>query len=204
MTHEFDQEYWERHWNAGGAAVGVGRMSANPYVATETAGLTVGSALDAGCGNGGEALWLAQRGWQVTGADISASALATAGARARESGLEGAVEWVEADLATWEPGRTWDLVVTSYAHPATGQLDFYRWIGEWVAPGGTLLIIGHGHDDHTGHGHPEHATATVDGAAALFGGSGWEIDASYETTRVVETGRGRTELNDVVVRARRV
>lgn len=168
--HEFDKTYWEDHWAphtagpAGAAGVG-GQLPVNPYLLVETEHLPAGTALDAGCGTGAEALWLAEHNWQVTGADISAAALAAATDRAANRGLSGRVKWVEADLTTWEPGRCWDLVVTSYAHSQTGQLAFYQRLGSWVAPGGTLLIVGHLHNSHNSRhgdhhgsssGHPEH------------------------------------------------
>ena len=106
-------------------------------------GLVPGTALDAGCGAGAEAIWLASRGWQVTAADISSEALARAAERAAAAGGRPCVEWVEADLSVWEPGTRFDLVTTHYAHPAMPQLEFYDRIAEWVAPGGTLLIVGH-------------------------------------------------------------
>ena len=174
----------------------------NPYLPAETAHLPVGTALDAGCGTGAEARWLAQRGWHVTGADISATALAAATARTEDADLAGQVEWVEADLSRWEPVRTWDLVLTSYAHPRTGQLAFYERIASWVAPGGSVLIVGHLHTLHTAHDHPEEATASLADACGLFAGPDWRVDASYEHTRAVDAGC-RTELHDVIVRAHR-
>lgn len=210
--HRFDREYWERHWTSGTVTgEGPGQpMPVSPYLETETGHLQTGSALDAGCGTGTEALWLAHRGWQVTGADLSATALATAAARAEDEGLAGRVSWTETDLSRWEPGRTWDLVVTHYAHPASGQLAFYERIASWVAPGGTLLIVGHLHGqdaghtaDHTGSGHPEGSTATRDGITGLLSVPGWSVERSYQTTRTVEA-RGRSvTLRDVVVRAAR-
>ena len=138
-----DGRYWEEHWQSLGAdAIG---EAANPYVVAETSGLGRGTALDAGCGAGAEAVWLAEQGWDVTGADISPTALAKARRRAEAAGLGSAVRWVEADLMAWEPGERWDLVMTSYAHPPSSQVEFYRRISRWVAPGGTLLVVGHLH-----------------------------------------------------------
>ena len=118
----------------------------NPYLAREISGLVPGTALDAGCGAGAEAIWLASHGWQVTAADISSEALARAAERAAAAGgWPSACEWVEADLSVWEPGTRFDLVTTHYAHPAMPQLEFYDRIAGWVAPGGTLLIVGHLH-----------------------------------------------------------
>jgi len=65
---EFDKRYWEDHWDPESASPQ--DLPANPYLAAETVRLPVGTALDAGCGVGTEALWLAAHGWQVTGADI--------------------------------------------------------------------------------------------------------------------------------------
>ena len=76
MTHGFDKDFWERHWQQGQAG-GPGSMGGNPpnpYLARETSGLTPGTALDAGCGGGAEAIWLASHGWHVTAADISSEA----------------------------------------------------------------------------------------------------------------------------------
>jgi hypothetical protein len=67
MTHEFDAHYWEKHWQqAPRGGPGTRAMAEpNPYLVRETASIPPGTALDAGCGEGGEAIWLASRGWQV-------------------------------------------------------------------------------------------------------------------------------------------
>ena len=134
------------------------KLPVNPYLLVETDRLTPGTALEAGCGEGTEALWLAERGWQVTGADISSTALKAARERGAELELADRVEWVEADLMRWEHERQWDLVVTHYAHADLGQLALYEQLSQWVAPGGTLLIVGHA----GGHGH-EHDVPHGDG-----------------------------------------
>lgn len=186
-------------------------MPVNPYLAPETTALRVGTALDAGCGTGTEARWLAAQGWRVTGADISAQVLARSAEHTAAAGLGDQVEWIEADLARWEPERTWDLVVTNYAHPDTGQLTFYQRIAWWVAPGGSILIVGHRHGSGNGHhrdseyggAHPEAATATLADIAMLFPAPQWSIDTSYENTRTVHTGPRSRELDDVIFRAHR-
>lgn len=155
---------------------------ANPYLAQELRDLAPGTALDAGCGAGAEAAWLASRGWSVTGVDISAEGLAVARRR------EPAVEWIEADLTTWHPGRPFDLVMTHYAHPAMPHLEFYDRIAQWVAPGGALLIVGHLDDGH----HP----ASVSLADVVSRLDGWRIDSAGEYAR--------GSLSDVVVRATKV
>lgn len=181
-------------------------MPVNPYLPAETSQLSGGTALDAGCGTGAEALWLAEQGWQVTGADVSGGALAVAARRAAVASLSSPVEWLEVDLARWQPDRTWDLVVTSYAHPDIGQLAFYRHIAGWVAQRGTLLIVGHlaGSGGGHAHYHPEGATATEAEITELFAAEEWSIDASYQTTRTVDTGGAALPLRDVIVRAHRI
>lgn len=175
----------------------------NPYVQSETTHLPPTTALDAGCGAGSEAMWLAEQGWRVTAADISENVLAIARARSTAAGLGGRIEWIEADLSHWEPARTWDLVVTSYAHSELSQLDFYRRIASWVAPGGTLLIVGHLHGaEYHGQDHPEAATATLTGIASLFVEPDWLIEAAYDNTRTSHPGGNAVHLRDVIVRAR--
>jgi SAM-dependent methyltransferase len=205
MTQQFDQAYWESHW---GQADGHGTGPPSPYLAREVGNLTPGTALDAGCGEGAEAIWLAAKGWQVTAADISTEALSRAAAHAATSGTAPAqIRWVEADLSFWEPGTRFDLVTTHYAHAAIAQLALYERISHWVAPGGTLLIVGHRHSAETaGHGHhpPEKASVTAGDITAALGAGGWDIVTVEEPTRTLTSGDGRTvQLDDVIVRATR-
>lgn len=199
--HNFDKTYWERHWAPADAQQS---LPVNPYLPVETADLEVGTALDAGCGTGTEALWLAAQGWDVTGADIAHPALLTAQNRAAAAGLSDQIEWVEVDVARWQPGRTWDLVVTNYAHPDSGQLDFYRHIASWVAPGGTLLIVGHLHRSDHSHDHPDAATVTLPAIMDTFSDPPWQISAGYNNTRSMLVGDRTVELHDVVVRVQRI
>lgn len=219
MTHQFDREFWELHWRAGGAGGpgSMGRNRPNPYLARELGGLPPGTALDAGCGAGAEAVWLAECGWRVTAVDISTEALARAAEHAAVSGARDLVEWIEADLCAWEPRRQFDLVTTHYAHPALPQLEFYGRLASWVAPGGTLLIVGHrsradadGHrpgDEHRrgdGHGEqpPAEASATVAAVAATLDAKRWEVGTAEEGRRTLGGEGGReVVLHDVVVRA---
>lgn len=199
MSEEFDRAFWQRHWQDADHG---GALPVHPFLAREVAGLSPGAALEAGCGTGAEALWLAAAGWEVTGADVSAEALSRARAAAEQVGLD--VTWVEADLTTWEPPTSYDLVTTHYAHPAMPQLDFYARLAGWVAPAGTLLVVGHRHGAGHGHAHdrdhgpPEHATVTAQSVRALFDSQAWEVVTAEETDREVRPGK---VLRDVVVRA---
>lgn len=215
--HGFDKDFWDQHWRQAPESVAAGagrRPPPNPHLVRETQELVPGTALDAGCGEGAEATWLASRGWDVTAADISAEALARAAARAvaGDAGAQagtayGRVRWIEADLSVWEPDMPFDLVITHYAHPAMPQLAFYERIAGWVAPGGTLLVVGHlHHDGATGHGEhpPAEASVVADDITAGLDDALWEVVTAGEHARTA-TGPGgaAVALQDVVVRATR-
>jgi SAM-dependent methyltransferase len=214
MTQDFDKDYWEAHWQQAKA----GReIVPNPHLARETSGLVPGTALDAGCGEGAEAIWLATQGWQVTAADISAAVLSRASERATSGGgAPERVQWVEADLSVWEPGKQFNLVTTLYAHPAMPQPAFYERISDWVAPGGTLLIVGHLHTpDTTGHGNshgqrgrghhpPEEASVTAASITGELDPTKWDVVTAEEYSRTLTNRAGRAiHLHDFVVRATR-
>ena len=210
MTHSFDKDYWEQHWHGAPETdpAAAAESLPNPYVQRIARQLSAGPALDAGCGTGTEALELAAHGWDVVGADISSTALETASRHAADRSLSGSVTWAEADLVSWEPGRRFDLVMTNYAHPATPQLAFYQRIMDWVAPDGTLLIIGHAHDPAamTAHGHrpPGEATVTAADVAALLDPVEWTVTSADTQFRTVTAPDGQTvTLPDVVVQAAR-
>lgn len=147
-TPTYDRDFWEQLWTRTlrQRAGGVARRPPNAHLTREVSGLKPGRALDAGCGHGSDALWLAARGWQVTAVDFSAAALAHARSTAEGAGagVAGRVDWVEADLASWtpQPGQ-FDLVVCLYVHVAGSVQEMVRRIGAGVAPGGTLLLVGH-------------------------------------------------------------
>ena len=232
MTPDFDKGYWEDHWQPGRPA-GPGSLGDNPpspYLAEQLGGLAAGRALDAGCGAGAEAIWLAERGWRVTAADISAQALARAAGRAAAAGVAELVDWVEADLSVWEPGHDVDLVMTHYAHPSIPQLEFYDRLAAWVAPAGTLLIVGHlrqhdGNGNGHGHGHdhgaghrtgqaeedhahgqqpPAEASVTAADITARLDPAAWQVVTALEQSRTMTGEGGRAvQLRDVVVRATR-
>jgi SAM-dependent methyltransferase len=202
MTHGFDKDYWESHWRQAAGHGAESEIEANPYLARELGRLSPGTAFDAGCGEGAEARWLASIGWQVTAADISVAALA----RATKEGVAAErVRWVEADLSVWESDEQFDLVTTHYAHPAIPQLAFYQRISGWVAPRGTLLIVGHRHPsgqhDHAQNS-PDEASVSAASITAVFDSAEWEIVTAEEPHRALTNRAGQAvELDDVVVRA---
>lgn len=208
MTQSFDRDYWDQHWQAdpAGAPPAMAVSPPNPHLVREIDDLEPGTALEAGCGAGAEVMWLASRGWHVTGVDIAHEALARAAERADVSGVADQVHWVHADLTAWEPGTTYDLVTTHYAHPAMPQLEFYDRIATWVAPGGTLLIVGHLHGQGNGGDEPPpaSASATVPEITTRLDPTVWDVVTAEDSNRTLSSrGRSAVTLHDVVVRAKR-
>ncbi|WP_203823323.1 bifunctional NAD(P)/FAD-dependent oxidoreductase/class I SAM-dependent methyltransferase [Actinoplanes palleronii] len=121
----------------------------NVQLVAEAAGLPAGRALDVGCGEGADAAWLAERGWQVTGTDISTVALERAAGHATAAGLAERITFTHADLRADPPAeRSYDLVSAHFMHlPGPARRELYARLAAAVRPGGTLLIVGHHPDD---------------------------------------------------------
>ncbi|WP_369068666.1 class I SAM-dependent methyltransferase [Kineococcus terrestris] len=122
----------------------------NAQLVDLAAGLAPGTALDVGCGEGGDIVWLAQRGWRVTGADFSDNGLARAARHAEQAGVGDRLERWRVDAREFDAGgRTWDLVTTHFLHPPdAGMTDVVRRLAAAVAPGGHLLVVGHSPSQH--------------------------------------------------------
>ena len=174
----------------------------NPVLVAETTGLQPGTALDAGAGEGGDAFWLAARGWQVTAADISSVAIDRAARRASERGL--AITWLHANLAKVPAPGTYDLVTTHYLHvPKPEQGSLFRHLAAAVAPGGTLLVVGHDPSDMPRPELAEFGWMAQEVAAAL--GEGWTIEAVGVRPRQAAGPDGDAiTINDAILRARRL
>ena len=132
----------------------------NIWVEQLTQDLPPGKALDVAAGEGRNALWLAARGWHATAMDFSAVALQRADSLARQrlSDDAGILLTLEADVETWvPPARSYDLVLVAYLHlPARQRSAVMSAAAEAVAPGGTLLVVGHDLANlSSGHGGPQ-------------------------------------------------
>jgi SAM-dependent methyltransferase len=143
----FDAAFWDARYSSAHAL-----WSGNPnhHLVAEVggpAGLAPGTALDAGAGEGADAIWLAERGWQVTAVDVSGVALGRAAEHAAKAGDEVAarIRWLREDLIEWAPpGRAYDLVTSQYIHlPGALRHTFFARLAAAVRDGGTLLIVGH-------------------------------------------------------------
>ena len=121
---------------------------ANPTMTEVVSALPDGSrgdVLELGCGEGGDAVWLAEHGWRVTAVDISASATTRAAAGAAEKGVGDRITWVTDDLTTWTTDDTFDLVTATFFHSAVAlpRTRILRRAADRIRPGGHMLIISH-------------------------------------------------------------
>lgn len=119
---------------------------ANARLTEVVADLAPGTALDLGCGPGGDTLWLARRGWRVTAADRSGDAITRLAGRARALGLGDRVTAERHDLAETFPAGRFDLVSAHYLHAsfAVPRARVLRRAAEALSPGGRLLVVDHG------------------------------------------------------------
>lgn len=196
MTALFDEAFWNDRYRDSDS---VWSGNPNPVLVAEVSDLPVGRALDIGSGEGADVMWLARRGWTVTGADISVVALDRA--RSRSADVAGLITWEHHDFLDWTPeASSFDLVSAQFMHLPSEQFDrLFRALARAVAPGGTLLVVAH---QPNGHLDPDFFTSAADLAATL------------DTTHwdVLEAGpRARTGAADVnghlvdeVLRMRRI
>ncbi len=192
------REDWDRRY------AGVENLwSAKPnrFLVAEVEGLAPGRALDLACGEGQNAIWLAGAGWRVEGVDYSSVAIAKARARAARDGVD--ATFAEADLVEYEPDPSaYDLVLMLYLHlPAEEHRLVLARAARSLAPGGTLVLLGHDLLNATeGVGGPSDASLlyTPDIAGEL---PDLEIEKAERVFRDV-AGADRPAI-DCLVRARR-
>ena len=177
----------------------------NVFVVRELGGLAPGRALDLGAGEGRNAIWLAERGWQVTAVDFSAVALAKAARLAAGRGVTG-ITWVTADLRGYQPPPgSFDLVLLAYIHLPPAESDaLLHAAATALAPGGTLLVIGHDRDNIAhGYGGPQEPTVLYQAAEVVAALPGLIIVQAGQERRPVPTGEGERTAIDTLVLARR-
>lgn len=191
----FDQDFWNDLYSERST---IWSGNPNPVLVHEVSGLTPGTALDVGCGEGADSYWLADQGWTVTGADISAVALD----RARANQGSRSIEWEEVDLLTWAPPiRSFDLISAQFFHlPPQELAETTARFADAIAPGGHLLVVGHSPDDvlAAAHGSPERLfqpSAIVEAA-----GSEFEVRVAEHRSRMADD----QERIDTVVLLQRV
>ena len=139
---------WDERYSEAGQLWG---LEPNRFLVEVAEDLPRGSVLDLGCGQGRNSVWLASRGFEVTGLDLSPVAVEQGARFAKDVGVD--VEFAAADITTWRPeGRTWDVVLLSYIHlPEAGRMKVHATAVESLAPGGRVIVIAH-HLDNLEHG----------------------------------------------------
>ncbi|MCX5416857.1 cyclopropane-fatty-acyl-phospholipid synthase family protein [Streptomyces sp. NBC_00059] len=184
--------------------------SGNPNVALvrEVEELRPGRALDLGCGEGADAVWLARQGWTVTATDISRVALGRAAGHASDAGVEDRIDWQWHDLGASFPDGEFDLVSAQFLH-SMGDLpreEILRRAASAVAPGGVLLIVGHAGFPSWEHDHADMQLPTTDevlSSLELPEGE-WEVLVSAEHERVQNDPDGNpTTRTDNALKVRR-
>jgi len=198
-----DREEWN-HRYAGRELVWTAEP--NRFLVAETSGLGPGRALDLACGEGRNAVWLAERGWQVTGVDFSERGLEKAEELAEARGVE--CRWVAADLGDYRPdARAYELVLLFYLQvPAPLRRSIVRAAAEAVAPSGTLLLVAHDRDNlELGYGGPQYPEVLMaaDDVVEDLAGTGLRIERAERLERPVETPDGERIALDALVRATR-
>ncbi len=194
-----DPTWWEERYRSRDA-LWSGHVNAS--LAQVACDLPPGTALDAGAGEGGDAVWLAARGWRVTAVDASRTALDRGAAEATRRGLE--ITWAQADLRTWAPPARYDLVTSHYLHAEGGR--GWRWLADAVAPRGTLLVVGHDLSDLDGpvpRPYLERLGHTADQVAADLDPGEWESIEPQVLERTVPHDGVDVTVRDAVLVARR-
>lgn len=202
IEQEWDQRYSEndRIWSG----------QPNQALVAEVADLPPGRALDVGCGEGADVVWLARQGWDVTGLEVSGVALQRARQHTDEAGV--AVRWVHSGLveAALAPAG-FDLVSAHY--PALLHTDDHaceRALLRAVAPGGTLLLVhhvlgpvdaAHAHEHQVGFDPADYVMP--DDVARLLD-EDWLVQVDEVRPRHLTTGAGAGHSEDRVLRARRL
>jgi SAM-dependent methyltransferase len=194
-------------WNARYAAAAdahnsVWSVEPNAWVAATIGPLPPGSAVDLGCGEGRNAIWLASLGWVATGVDFSAAGIDVAAARARQAGVD--VAWHVADATTWRATTPVDLVLIAYLH--LSEEDLLRAVANAIAsltPGGRLVMIGHDRTNVTdGVGGPQRPEILYSPDLLARAAEGLIIETCERVMRPVETADGVRSAIDTTLVAR--
>ena len=178
---------------------------ANRFLVAEVEGLAPARGLDVGTGEGRNAVWLAERGWRVTGVDFSDVGLAKARQLAAARGVE--VDWVLADLRRYRPEpRSFELVVVLYLHlPADERRQVLTSVAEGLDDGGTLVVLGHDRTNLTeGHGGPQDPAILFTPEEVvddLEEARGLAVLRAERVARPVRTDAGERTAVDAFVRA---
>jgi SAM-dependent methyltransferase len=208
MSAAFTQSFWDERYRSSNR---IWSGNPNPQLVAHATELTPGSALDVGCGEGADAIWLATRGWRVTALDVSTVALERAAGHARDAGEDVAdrITWLQADLLDWDPPvDQFDLVSAQFMQlPGVHRVPLHRQLAAAVRPGGSLLIVGHHPSDmHTSVRRPKNADLffTAEDVAGGLEAGEWDIVVAAAAERQAPDPDGQlVTVRDAVVHALR-
>lgn len=205
ITKMYTREYWDERY---GSAEMIWSGNVNPHLGATASDLSPGTALDVGSGEGGDAIWLAANGWQVTGVDVSVVALERAAARATAAGKEiaGRISWQPADVLSWDPApERFDLVSAQFMHlPRPALESLHQRLASAVRPGGTLLIVGHHPSDldtSMGRPHVPDIMFTAEQMATVLNPDDWEVATGAPERQAVDPDGHTIMIRDAVLRA---
>lgn len=213
MTHHHDDldvaalhtaAFWDERY---GSADQVWSGRPNQRLVENVAGLSPGTALDVGCGEGADAIWLAGEGWTVTAVDVSRVALKRAAHHAEAAGPEVAarITWRREDLREWTPPPgSYDLVSEQFLHlPSALRIRQHERFAAAVRPGGMLLVVGHHPvDNHSmQRPHPADLFFTAEDEAARLPSLEWDVSATTPTRPWRDPDGNPVTISDAVVRA---
>lgn len=176
----------------------------NRFLVAEVEALPPGRALDLACGEGRNAVWLAERGWDVTGVDFSKVGLDKARRLAEARGVS--AQWELADVTEYTPApESFDLVIVMYLHlPEAARRVAFRHAAAAVATGGTFLVVGHDiTNPSVGWGGPSEAAVLYGPEDIVADLDGLETVKAERVRRPVHTDDGEKIAIDVLVRATR-
>jgi SAM-dependent methyltransferase len=202
MLGAMDSIEWDRRYG-GRELLWTGEP--NRFLVAETAALRPGSALDLACGEGRNAVWLAEQGWRVTGVDFSEVALEKARGLADARGVDAG--WVAADLLDYRPEKhAFDLVILFYLQvPAAERRAVVRAAAEAVAPGGIFLLVAHDRANlERGYGGPQEPAVLYTAEDVVADLDGLRVERAERVERPVQTPDGERVALDALVRAVRV
>ena len=200
------QEFWDERY---GSAATIWSGNPNPHLVARVADFRPGMALDVGSGEGADAIWLAEQGWQVTGIDVSMVALERAAQLAAAAGQDVAdrITWQQADILTWDPApRQFDLVSAQFMHlPRSAREVVYRRLAAAVRRAGSLLIVGHHPSDVETTMRRPHLSDlffTAEQVAAGLDPHDWQIVVVASPERQATDSEGRAvTISDAVMHA---